>query len=231
MITIQIAMDLLSKSVDNLRLRRGVLNTSDLEREVINNACLVFLRTRRDRGDEDWNARQIIGDVIIKNTEAIPYAEAFIEAALILYPDQYGMSEADAAINAVPMNVSWEGMWDFLKDYFQKHHGVSIDNNSNTPFIFYSTRHQRYENNIFIVESKVPRTINVSFINDKEEILLSIEPSLSAKTGYLVNRNDNTLVYMGKDPDYRFSLHLDEFDEIETLVLEMFPRGLKIIYS
>lgn len=231
MISFEIALDRLRTSTDNLRKRRTVLTVPDIEREVINNACLLFLKMRRERGDKDWNARCIYGNAIVSNSEAIPYAEAFARAAMILFPQQYGMPEANAAVLSVPMNVSWEGMWDFLKDYFQKYHGISIDNNRNQPCIFYSSCHKRYEHDVLITQSKVPRTINVQFINDRDEIIVSIEPTLSAKTGYLIEGNDNFLVYNGKDPDYRFTLTFDDFEEIETFVLEMPNRELKIIYS
>jgi hypothetical protein len=231
MITNYHAFDKLARSIDNLKKRRGTITNSDIETEVINNACLTFLQARRDRGDKDWNARRIDDIFVEPNVEAIPYAKAFIMAAMKIFPVQYGEAEAAAALRAVTINVSWEGMWPFLMDYFQKYHGINIDENSNTPLIFYSNRHKRFENGILVKESEAERTLNVYFINEFQEVVVSIEPTLSPKTGYLTQSNDSIYQYKGADPDYEFTIEFDEFKEIETLTLEMPKRALKIIYS
>ena len=121
-------------------------------------------------------------------------------------------------------------MWDFLRDYFQKNHGVQIDEVETTPLIFYSTKHKRYENGNLVSESEVERTINLSFIDDKEELIVSIEPSLSPKKSHQISNNGNEIKFKGYDPDYMFIVRLDDFDEVEQFTLEMPNRNLKIIY-
>ena len=207
---IQKAKEVIAHSISNLQTRRGQITIADVEVEVINNACLFILKNK---------------DI----ANAMIYADFFTKAASELIP-QYSERETISAIMGIPQNVQWEGMWDFLRDYFQKNHGIQIDNVETTPSIFYSTRHERYENSILTSESEIERTINLSFINGKKEIVVSIEPSLSPKKGYRISNNQNQMQFKGFDPDYFFTVNFDTFDEVETFVLEMPNRNLKIVY-
>ena len=206
----QTAKQILAQSITNLQTRRGQITIEDVEAEVINNACLFILKNNE----------------IHKATE---YALIFTTAASELI-SQYTQTEAVSALMGIPQNVEWEGMWDFLRDYFQKNHGIQIDNIETTPIIFYSTKHKRFEKGNLITESEVIRTININFIDDKKEIVVSIEPSLSPKKGYAVSKNQSQIQFKGFDPDYFFTVIFDDFDEVETFILEMPNRNLKIIY-
>lgn len=207
---IQKAKGILSQSITNLQSRRGQITIADVEAEVINNACLSILKNK---------------DI----ANSMSYANLFTKAASELIP-QYSERESTSAMIGIPQNVQWEGMWDFLRNYFQKNHGIQIDNVETTPSIFYSTKHKRYENGVLSSESEVERTINISFINEKKEIVVSIEPALSPKKGYIISKNQNQMQFKGFDPDYLFTVTFDTFDEVETFVLEMPNRGLKIVY-
>jgi|TARA_B110001469_G_C9560563_1_gene278060 hypothetical protein len=44
-----------------------------------------------------------------------------------LYPNQYTAELAIIGTNAIHQNLKWEGMWDFLKEYFQTNLGFCID--------------------------------------------------------------------------------------------------------
>jgi len=118
-----------------------------------------------------------------------------------------------------------------LRDYFQKKHGIAIDSIKAEPLIFYSTRHTRFENNEIVSEDDVERNININFFNKKEKIIVSIEPTLSAKTAFVSGKNDKIWTYVGEDPDYKFIIHLDKFEEVDKFVLELPNRNLKIIYT
>ncbi len=207
---IQKAKEILSKSIQNLQTRRGQITMADVEAEVINNACLSILKNK---------------DI----ANSMSYANIFTTAATELI-GQYSEREAVSAMMGIPQNVQWEGMWDFLRDYFQKNHGIQIDSIETTPTIFYSTKHKRYENGVMTSESEVERTLNISFINDKKEIVVSIEPSLSPKKGYVISKNQNQMQFKGFDPDYLFTVTFDTFDEVESFILEMPNRNLKIVY-
>jgi hypothetical protein len=207
---LETAKQILAQSITDLQNRRGQITMVDVEAEVINNACLSILKNKE----------------IHKTPE---YSSSFTTAASQLI-SQYSQQHTVAAIMAISQNVQWEGMWNFLKDYFQKNHGIQIDAVATTPTIFYSTKHKRYENGNLITESKEKRIININFINDKKEILISIEPSLSPKKGYVIFRNQSAIQFKGFDPDYLFTITFDFFDEVETFILEMPNRNLKIIY-
>lgn len=207
---LETAKQILAKSINNLQNRRGQITLEDVEAEVINNACLAILKNNE----------------IHKATE---YASIFSTAASNLI-SKYSQREISNALMGIPQNVQWDGMWDFLRDYFQKNHGIQIDNVEATPTIFYSTKHIRYENGSLITESEVERTININFINDKKEIVVSIEPSLSPKKGYVISKNQSQMQFKGFDPDYLFTVIFDSFDEVETFILEMPNRALKMIY-
>ena len=137
---LETAKQILAKSINNLQNRRGQITLEDVEAEVINNACLAILKNNE----------------IHKATE---YASIFSTAASNLI-SKYSQREISNALMGIPQNVQWEGMWDFLRDYFQKNHGIQIDNVETTPTIFYSTKHIRYENGNLITESEVARTID-----------------------------------------------------------------------
>ena len=222
------AYAILKESIINLQHRRGQITLSDVEAEVINNACLAILRRRREITNNASNIEDIFKGVISSVQEVVPYTQAFTEAAALLFSD-YRDKEAVTAIMGIQQNVAWEGMWDYLRDYFQKNHGLSIDTIETTSTIFYSTSHKRYENGVLVADSKADRTINISFIEDRE-IIVSIEPSLSPKNGYLIDQTGNQKKFKGHDPDYLFIVNMDSFDEVESFILEMPNRNLRIHY-
>lgn len=204
------AKQLLAQSITNLQNRRGQITMADVEAEVINNACLNILKNKDTQN-------------------AIIYAQIFTESAQELIP-QYSEKESMSALMGIQQNVLWDGMWDFLRDYFQKNHGIQIDDIETEPAIFYSNKHKRYENNSLVSESEVERTINLNFIDNKEVLVIGIAPSLSPKKSYKLERNGNSVKYKGDDPDYLFTVTYDDFDEVEQFTLEMPNRGLKIVY-
>lgn len=224
------AKQILSKSISNLQERRGDLTVGDIEAEVINNACLYILKNQKEKTQGSKTIEEMFLGALDATKDFVPFAQAFTEAAMELFPRHYTEKEAIPATFGIQQNIAWEGMWDHLRNYFQKNHGIQIDNVETTPTTFYSTSHKRYENNSLTSESEVERTINLSFIDNKQEIIVSIEPSLSPKKGYLISQEDKELKYKGYDADYLFSIKFDDFDEVETFILEMPNRNLKIVY-
>lgn len=204
------AKQVLAQSITNLQNRRGQITMADVEAEVINNACLNILKNKDTQN-------------------AIIYAQIFTESAQELIP-QYSEKESLSALMGIQQNVLWDGMWDFLRDYFQKNHGIQIDEVNTEPAIFYSNKHKRYKNNSLVSESEVERTINLNFIDNKEVLVIGIAPSLSPKKSHKLERNGNNVKYKGDDPDYLFTVTYDDFNEVEQFTLEMPNRGLKIVY-
>jgi hypothetical protein len=220
----------LIQSISNLQQRRGNLTVADLEAEVINNTCLYFLKNQKEKMRQGKTIEEMFLGALNLTQDFIPITSAFTEAAIELFPGKYMEQHAMMATMGVQQNVAWEGMWDFLRDYFQKNHGIQIDDTETESAIFYSTKHKRYENGVLVSESEVERTINLNFIDDNQELIVSIEPSLSPKKSHLISKNENILKYKGYDPDYLFTIKLDDFDEVEQFTLEMPNHCLKIVY-
>jgi hypothetical protein len=103
---------ILCRSILNLEAHKGNLTGADLEAEVINNACLVILKNERAR----------------VNQNILQIAHAFTDAAAYLYPDRYKEVSIINAIGGIQQNVAWDGMWEFLKGYYRRNHGIEIDN-------------------------------------------------------------------------------------------------------
>lgn len=126
--------------------------------------------------------------------------------------------------------LAWDGLWDFLRDYFQSKLGKSIDNIQSITETYSSSYHKRYENDIFISESAVERIVKIIFSEDKKECLLGISPSLSEKKAYLKNVENNIYTYIGSDPDYKFVITFDFLDSIEHVTLILNHRNVRIEY-
>ncbi|MDY3521946.1 hypothetical protein PG614_09925 [Riemerella anatipestifer] len=220
----------LIQSITNLQQRRGNITVADLETEVINNTCLFVLKNQKEKMRQGKTIEEMFLGALNSIQDFIPITSAFTEAAMELFPGQYTERHAMMATMGVQQNIAWEGMWDFLRDYFQKNHGIRIDDTETEASIFYSTKHKRYENGSLVSESEVERTINLNFIDNNQELVVSIEPSLSPKKSHLISNDGNTLKYKGYDPDYLFTVSFDDFEEVEQFILEMPNRNLKIVY-
>jgi hypothetical protein len=236
MITQTEALNRLTEAFSRLSQRNdGNLSLDEVEAEVINQACKYIIENYKDQLHSVHDI-YMINSVINRNDRFLPIAEAFTQAAHMIFPDNYGQEETIAAINGIRQNIAWSGMWAFLVDYFQKKHGINIDDTIKAPVTFYSTRHIRYENGVEIYDSAkvetrpVKRNINFNFLNNKNKVIVSIEPTLSPKSANLIERAGNKYKYRGDDQDYAFEIHMNRFDMVEKFIFEMPNRNLRIIY-
>ena len=213
----------------------GNLTLDEVEAEVINQACKYIIENHKDQLTTVSDIYQI-NSVLDRNERFMPIVSVFTSAARTIFPDNYGQAETFAAINGIRQNIAWSGMWAFLVDYFQKKHGINIDDTMKAPITFYSTRHIRYENEIMVYDSAqqetkpVKRSVNFNFLNNKERLIVSIEPTLSPKSATLIKNYNNIYVYRGDDPDYEFEVHVNRFDMVEKFIFKMPNRNLKIVY-
>lgn len=90
----------------------GSLPDEVVKAEVINNACLDILLLRR-RGRHDKAQESFIINTYIEVAREI--APAFDERYAVI------------ANVGIRQHVEWEGMWDFLRNYFKDNHGKCID--------------------------------------------------------------------------------------------------------
>ncbi len=141
-----------------------------------------------------------------------------------------GMEDQTTGLPGFIGTLQWDGLWDFLANYFQNNLGISIDNVEREVVKFDSFRHIRYENNLFISESEVERKIAIIFSNNKKTCQVEISPTLSPKQANLHAVSGNTYSYIGTDPDYLFVIDFDQFDNIEKFSLILTNRNVRIDY-
>jgi len=153
--------------------------------------------------------------------------QGYMESAEELFPNLNNLVSGWMGFQAT---LAWDGLWDFLREYFHDKLGVSIDNVSVVSETYNSSFHKRYENNVFNSESEVERIIKIVFSDDKKECLLGISPSLSEKKAYLDNVDNNIYTYLGSDPNYKFVIVFDFLDNIEHVTLILTNRNVRIEY-
>ena len=135
----------------------GTLVLSNIEEEVINNACLYILKAKK------------MG-YIVDPKYIFSVSSLFTTCARELFHEYTHQYEV-IAIAQISQNLEWEGMWVYLRNYFYKHHEVSIDESSFNSIIFHSSFHCRYDDGILLDNGiKVLRTINLTFMNNNQEL-------------------------------------------------------------
>lgn len=224
------ALAILQDGFQNLIGRKGSITIDDLEGEVNFQCCRYILE---NYGDKVVSVPDInrINDVIGANKNLFTsIISDFLRAAYQIFPNHWQVGKDGIFIHMIAANLSWSGMWDHLVTYFLKEHGEDIDDNKKESLIFYSQKHHRFEFNKFVSEAVVERNVNITFFNDGEYIMVSIEPSLSSKKAKLSSNQGQKLIYIGEDPDYRFTIELDAYDEVEKFTLELLDRSVKIEY-
>ena len=121
------AKQILGQSVSNLNSKKGSLSLNDLEAEVINNTCLFILKNMKKKMSESNSIESMFMNGLSATQDFASISKAFTDGAMELFPEQYTVQEAMAATMGIQQNLAWDGMWDFLRDYFQKNHGIKID--------------------------------------------------------------------------------------------------------
>ncbi len=114
---------------------------------------------------------------------------------------------------------------EYLKDRHGKTSGLGGEN-----YDFISSRHERYQYDSFVEASDVQRLVHINTSPNWKNIVITITPTLSAKTAHLTRRQGNTLFYTGSDPDYEFVIKLDDLDEITFFSLIRKDRDLRLDY-
>lgn len=223
---------LLINSVQNFNKKNNRLPSStELEAEVINCTCLFILRHK-------YHTLRQVHDIGLINTvffdnlrEFKEIAVKFTTAATELFPSNYNKELAESAYILIIQNISWAGMWDFLRSYYIEKHGINIDEKKVHSKIFISKKHDRLENNIKVSDASVERIIKVDFIENSNKMLIEIQPSISPKTTNLVSVTDNSKKYKGDDPDFEFTLYFNTSGEIFKVEFERKDKNVKWIYT
>lgn len=205
--------DLFIRAMNEYIERNGErLTSEDIEPIVLNLAYLEVLQARKS-------------GVYIDSWEVL---EGYAEAANEMIPN---LNFNPALFNpGYPMTIEWDGIWEFLQQYFSSKLGWSIDDEELVTERFDSSSHTREEDGQFVSKSEVKRKVEFMFKNDKKTVVVRISETLSDKKALLESENGNLKVYRGTDPDYRFTIKYDLFGSIEEFIIDILPRKLRITY-
>jgi hypothetical protein len=213
--------NILKQYVNEYEERIGSISKDELTPLVVNLTCLVAIKN-----DAGKSMQQEI-------------AQGFGSAALELFSHKYSLAEAEHLKFAVNVNLEWDGISNFLNEYFTSKLGVKVFDSDAEIEEFYSSYHVRFESLVETSRSEIQRLIKFSFENDKQKVIVSIHnpgndgewmPGLSPKVARLDKSIDNINYYRGDDPDFYFEIWHDSFGTIEHFVLNREDNDLKIAY-
>lgn len=118
MINIKDAKIIIANSLDSFYKNNETLNLQQLQAECINNACLYFLQKTTG-----MSGMSLLGMSIRNNPQGL--GEIFGKATQELIPQFSDAMIANTGL-AVMQNTQWEGIEDFLINYFYKVHNKRI---------------------------------------------------------------------------------------------------------
>ena len=222
------ARQILVQSITNLEKRKGGITRGDLEAEVINNACLSIIKNQNSNIENGSSIQEWLVGALNSSQDYLPIAQSFIRAAKELLPEYFGKDDAETVMVGIEQNLAWEGMWEFLVDYFEKNHGIKIDGKESRPILFFSDKQQTYESGLLVKEIDEEKTVFISFTLNKQMIRVKIDPDLPPQKGVLVSRDKHTLKY--KNEDYYFTVQYDEYNEVDSFVLDKLDENQEVFY-
>lgn len=199
------------------RLNKSKLSAEEFQPLVLNIAYLEVEIAKRNH--LSYDPRKLF----------IEYTQAALEV-IPEYEKEVNDPRYPALFQAFALTCEWDGLWNFLRDYFETNLGISIDNETRKIFRFDSSLHKRFENNVLITTSQTPRKISINLSEDLKNAQISISESLSNKEANLYRVIDNKYIYIGTDPDFMFEFILDDFNNIEKFSLTRTDRNLRIEY-
>lgn len=224
------ARQILTQSITNFEKRNGSVTQGDLEAEVINNACLAIIKNQNEKIGNGISIKDLLVGALNSSDDYYPIANAFINAAKELLPEYFSEEEAIVVMTGIEQNIAWDGMWDFLEDYFQSKHGIKIDDSETSTLIFFSERQKKYEHGFLIEDAKNDKTIYLNFDSKMEKILVSIDPDLPENEAILISKGKKIFRYRNEENSHIFSINFDDFDEVESVVLDLPDQNTEIIY-
>lgn len=118
MITVQEAKLIMVQSLESFYRHNKTLNLQQLQAECINNACIYYLKK-----SSGLFGMSPLGMAISRNPMVV--GQTFGEATQQIVPQFSDAMIANSGL-AVLQNTQWDGIEDFLKDYFLKVHKQNI---------------------------------------------------------------------------------------------------------
>lgn len=199
------------------RINRSKLNVEEFQPLVLNIAYLDIAKAKKNH--LPYDSRKLFIEYTQAALEVIPEYEKEVNDPA--YSSMYFGFAATA---------EWDGLWNFLREYFQSKLGVSIDNETRKTLRYDSSMHNRYENGQLITSSEALRKVVIVLSQDMKNAQFSISESLSNKEANLISVKGNKHIYVGTDPDFMFEFVLDSYGNIETFSIIRTDRNLRIDY-
>jgi hypothetical protein len=199
------------------RIGKNKLDKEEFQPLVLNMAYLEIAISKRN--NIPYDARTIFNDYTDAAINVIP--EYINEVNNPMYSAMYFGFAATA---------EWDGLWNFLRDYFDSKLGIRIDDQERKVLRFDSSYHERYEAKKFISKSDVDRKVLINLSTDFKNAQISVSETLSNKEANLISKNENIYIYLGTDPDFMFKLYLDSYNNVEQFSIIRIDRNIEIIY-
>lgn len=213
------ARQVLTQSISNLEKRKGGVTQGDINAEVINNACLAIVKNQNEKISNGKSFRDMLVGALNSTQDFHTISMSFINAARELLPDYFEEEDARDVLIGIEQNLAWEGLWDFLTDYFRKNHGIIIEEGETVPLVFFCSRETRYEDGILVSDSEVDKTIYINFTSGKKKVIITIEPDYPPQKGIFYSREDKILKFRDHETDSLYTIVFDDYDEVESLTL------------
>lgn len=93
---------------------------------------------------------------------------------------------------------------------------------------FQSSNHKRFENGVQVSHDFVPRIIQLQYSDNGLKMTISIIPTLSPKPATFQRDANNTLYYIGDDPDYRFEVETGFNNETKRVSVIRLDRNIEL---
>lgn len=199
------------------RLNQTKLNVEEFQPLVLNIAYLEIAKAKKLH--LPYNSRKLF----------IEYTQAALEV-IPEYEKEVNDPRYSSMYSGFAATAEWDGLWNFLREYFVSKLGLNIDNETRKTLRYDSSIHNRYENGELITSSEVLRKVSIDLSEDMKNAQFSISESLSNKEGNLISVKKNKYVYVGTDPDFMFEFILDSYGNIESFSLIRTDRNLRIDY-
>lgn len=218
------ARDLLLESMNELIARTQQFTVGDLTSEINIVAVKYIL--------ENFSPQTCSNPTTYLQANKIQYgsiARVFASAMSDQYPTILTPAVINELVDNICKGIGYADAPLAIAEYLKCRHGKSSGLGGEN-YDFVSSRHERYQYDMFVEASDVQRLVHINASPDWKNIIVTITPTLSAKTAHLSRRDGNKLYYTGSDPDYEFVVELDDLDEMIFFSLNRKGRELRLDY-
>lgn len=213
-------------SIKDLERRFSVLSNDDIAADIINVICKYIITNKI----LDYRTSE---HPMLSFQYNWTICSSFVRQVILSLKDDLSgivsSKTSESLTQNVCLNLGWSEMPVFLDNYFIEKHGTSLSEEREF-FDFISIRHERYINECIVSKSQVDRNIRISCWNNRENITIEINPTLSLKKAYLKKKYNHLYIYNGEDPDYFFEVRFDDNDDIDYVSVSLQSRNLKLSF-